>query len=159
MGAEEQMKQRLVKHIKGGEAFMPLDDMLKKISFEKLGERPKDLPYSFYELFYHIKANQKEILDYSTADEYKQASWPDDYWPEQRKPESREEWDNLKQEYFEERQQFCDHILESGKNLNDPVRPDTDHSLLREALLVIEHSAYHTGQLMVLLRLLGLHSK
>jgi uncharacterized damage-inducible protein DinB len=156
--ATTEIRNQLVNHLEGGEAFMPVDEMLEKISFEKLGERPEDLPYSFYELFYHIKANQKEILEYCTADEYQQASWPDDYWPSSNSPENKEEWENLKQEYFEERQQFCDHILDPGNGLTDPVRSGTEHSLLREALLVIEHSAYHTGQLMVLLRLLGLHS-
>lgn len=37
----------------------------------------------------------------------------------------------------------------------DVVQNGEDQTLLREILLVIEHNAYHTGQLFVLCRLLG----
>lgn len=54
MTGEQQMKEQLVKHLNGGEAFMSVDEMLKEIPFSETGVRPKDLPYSFYELFYHM---------------------------------------------------------------------------------------------------------
>ena len=69
MTENRQIKAQLIKHLEGGEAFMPLKELLNEIPFEKLGERPGNLPYSFFELFYHIWFAQKDILDYCKAEE------------------------------------------------------------------------------------------
>jgi uncharacterized damage-inducible protein DinB len=150
-----QIKAQLIKHLEGGEAFMPLEEMLKEIPYEKLGERPGNLPYSFYELFYHIWFAQKDILDYCKAEEYISHQWPNDYWPEASQPDTEAEWLELREAFFQNREELVAHLEDS--DLLQPVRPGTDHSLLREILLVIEHNAYHTGQMLIVLRELGLY--
>lgn len=152
------IKEQLVKHLKGGEAFIPVDKMLKEISFGKLGERPDGLPYSFYELFYHMWFAQKDILDYCKAENYKSHDWPKDYWPATQKPDTEAQWKELQQAYFISQNELVTFIQHPENDLLKPVRPGTDHSLLREILLVIEHNAYHSGQLLVVLRKLGLHN-
>lgn len=150
-------RKQLVKHLKGGNAFMPLEEIIDKINFEKLGVRPQALPYSFYEVFYHITCAQKDILEYSTSGDYKSAAWPEDYWPEKSSPESEKDWQKLRENYFRDRKTFENFILDPENDLNRPVKNSDEHTLLREILLVVEHTAYHTGQLLLILRLLGLH--
>ena len=158
MDAAIGLKEQLVRHLKGGEAFMPIEEMLKKIPFPELGKRPAGLPYSFYELFSHIRITQKDILDYCTKSDYPSHDWPDDYWPKEKAPENEAAWESLKKAYFLEREGLSKLILSPENDLSDPVPSTEKHSLLREVLLVIEHTSYHSGQLLVLLRLLGLHS-
>ncbi|MFO8147984.1 MAG: DinB family protein [Bacteroidota bacterium] len=153
-----EIRKQLSKHLKGGAAFVPVEEMLKMITFDSLGERPGKLPYSFYELFYHIRFAQKDILDYCSAEKYESHNWPDDYWPKEKAPESQTDWEQLKTDYFKERQQLADFLLNPKNDLLNPVRKGTKHSLLREILLVIEHTAYHNGQLLIILRQLGLYS-
>jgi len=153
---ERRIKEQLISHLEGGEAFLPLKEMLNKIPFNRLGEKPHGLPYSFYELFYHIRFAQRDILDYCTSEKYSSHTWPDDYWPKKYKPDSETEWDDLKMSYFTERKLLIDFILDPDTNLMAPVR-DSEHLVLREVMLVIEHSAYHTGQLLMMLRTLGLY--
>lgn len=157
MEGQREMKEQLVKHLNGGEAFMPVDEMLKEINIDKIGEKPANLPYSFYELFYHIWFAQKDILDYCKAEDYKPHKWPEDYWPKSSKPDTEAAWKELQQEFFDNRKELTEFLLDPGNDLLQPVRPGTDHTLFREMLLVIEHNAYHTGQLLVVLRNLGLH--
>jgi len=156
MDDASKLKERLIKHISGGEAFMPIDEMLKIITFDKLGERPNNLPYSFYELFNHIRFTQKDILEYCTLSAYKAPKWPDDYWPHQKVPTSILAWGDLKNSYFEERTMFIKHI--ENNDLLKRMNKETDHTLMREVLLVIEHTAYHSGQLLIILRQLGLYN-
>lgn len=150
-------KEQLAKHLKGGEAFASIENFIDKIPFGKLGERPHNLPYSFFELFYHIAFAQKDILEYVASQDYKASKWPDDYWPAETSPKSNEEWEKLKTEYFEDREKLESLLLNPKTDLNLPVKNSEDHSLFREILLVIEHTAYHTGQMLVILRLLGLY--
>lgn len=156
---EKKKKQReqLVKHLEGGLAYASIDSFLDKIPFEDLGKRPKGLPYSFYEEFYHIVFAQKDILEYTISGDYKTHNWPDDYWPENQSPVDEEEWENLKQEFFEDRDLFKKFIMDVQNDLDQPVRNSKEHTLLREILLVIEHNAYHTGQLVMIQRLLGVY--
>lgn len=152
------IKEQLKNHLFGGEAFMQLDEMLKKIPFDQLGVRPKELPYSFYELFYHIWYTQRDILEYCLKSDYSTPEWPGEYWPENCFPEDPEAWENLQKSYFEDRKKLGEFISSNKLNLDDPVPSRNEHSIFREVLLVIEHSAYHSGQLLIILRHLNLHS-
>lgn len=158
MEGTSEIKEQLVKHLHGGEAFMPVEEMLKEIPFDRLGEKPGNLPYSFYELFYHIWFAQKDILDYCKANYHQENDWSGDYWPTSAQPDTEAKWKELQQAFFDNRKELIEFLRHPGNNLLQPVRPGTDHTLLREILLVIEHNAYHTGQLLVVLRNLGLHS-
>ena len=68
MKEDMDIRDQLARHLEGGEAFITVDVLLKEMKFEKLGERPNNLPYSFYELFYHIWFTQRDILTYCTAE-------------------------------------------------------------------------------------------
>lgn len=148
---ESAIKNQLIKHLHGGEAFLPLDKVLDKFTFENVGSRIHGLPYSPYEMFYHIVFAQKDILDFCAAETYQTHKWPDDYWPKKVAPDTKAEWEDLKKSYFDDRDAL---VAFAGENdLSEVVKHGEDQTLVREILLVIEHTAYHTGQLVVLSRL------
>lgn len=152
------IKERLAKHLESGEAFMPVKQMLTKISFEDINTRPSNLPYSFYELFFHIVFAQKDIVKFSCSDDYTKPKWPDYYWPKDKNCKSKEDWESLKAEFFADRERLKKYVLDEDNELTQAVKNGKDEqTLLREVLLVIEHNAYHTGQMLVILRLLNLH--
>lgn len=153
----KKQRDQLVKHLEGGLAYASLDTFLDKVPFEKLGIRPKGLPYSFFEVFFHICFAQKDILEFTISGDYKTRNWPDDYWPEEQAPATEADWEDLKQEFFEDRELFKNFIMDTKNKLDEPVQNSEDHTLLREILLVIEHNAYHTGQLLMIERLLGVY--
>ena len=157
MEKDLKFREQLVKHLDGGLAYASIDSFLDSIPFKFLGKRPKNLPYSFYEVFYHIVFAQNDILEYSTSGAYKAHNWPDDYWPDFQEPESEDDWEDLKATFFEERKTLRDLILNPENKLNEPVKNSEEHTLLRELMLVIEHNAYHTGQLVLIQRLLGVY--
>ncbi len=159
MQGQEQMKDQLVAHLKGGAAFVPIEELLKSIPYGYLGKRTGNLPYSFYEVFYHICYTQRDILVYCIDDNYKLPNWPKDYWPESHTPKNIDPWNALKNQYFEDRDKFIKFIQDPATDLLATIGKENKHSLLREILLVIEHSAYHTGQLVVIQREIGTYGK
>ncbi|WP_324719396.1 DinB family protein [Salinimicrobium sp. HB62] len=158
MPAEFGLKKTLSKHLFGGEAFLTVDEMLNLIPFDQLSVRPHDLPYSFYELFYHIWYTQRDILSYCTEVDYSAPHWPAEYWSQQQGPRDAAEWKALKNAFFEDRQKLRQLINSEEAGLNDKVPSSEKHTLFREILLVIEHTSYHSGQLLIILRHLGLYS-
>lgn len=149
------LRKQLVNHLKGGNAFATIEKIVEEIPFDKVGIVPENLPYSFYQQFYHIRIAQLDIFDYCRDEDYKAPNWPDDYWPQNAEPKDESEWNELVQNYFEERNQFCDYIMDSSNDLFAPFESNKNHNLFREAQLVIEHTSYHTGQLYIIKRFLS----
>ena len=154
--AQKLLKEQLLRHLHGGEAFKNVEDLLEDISYKKSGERPVGLPYSFYEVFYHMAYAQKDILNFCLAESYTMPSWPKAYWPAEKKAKTKEEWKSLVSEFFEDRKLLMAFIEDENTDLLQVVKHGEEQRVLRELMLVIEHNAYHTGQLAIILRLLGL---
>ncbi|MFI2743955.1 DinB family protein [Zhouia sp. PK063] len=151
------LRQQLVNHLKGGLAFMSIKKMLDKITFEQLSIQVNNLPYTFYQQFYHMYFAQKDIIDFCIDKNYKEPSWPKDYWTDKKGPESEEKWNVLVNAFFNEREEFCNYLLNYANDLHTILPNGNSQTLLREAILITEHNAYHTGQLLIILRLLHLH--
>lgn len=147
-------RRQLADQLRGRQAFIPIEKLLEEIDFEDLGIRPHGLPYSFYEQFFHLRVAQYDILEFSRNPDYEAPVWPEEYWPVDDAPETGEEWENLKKGYFDEREAFIEHLLDQSNDLYKPLLHGDGQTLLREAMLILEHSAYHTGQLAIILRLL-----
>ncbi|GGZ52650.1 MULTISPECIES: DinB family protein [Mesonia] len=152
------MKEQLIRHLEGGEAFTPLDQILEEVEYDQLGVRPDGLPYSFYELFYHIVFAQQDILNYILDEDYLAPQWPDGYWCKVQCPKNEQAWQDLKNKFFKERKELIELIERPETNLNTTIKNSKEHTLFREIMLIVEHNAYHTGQLLVVLRLLDLYS-
>lgn len=153
----EAIKAQLLRHLKGGEAFMPIDDLLDKVRYKRIGERPVGLPYSFYEVFYHMHYAQRDLLDFCTAEAYKTPCWPKDYWSSEKTATSKEAWNELKASFFDDRNALIAFIENPETDLLEVAKHGDKQLVLRELMLAIEHNAYHAGQLLVIARLLGIH--
>jgi len=152
---DTQLRQQLVKHLEGGEAFIPVDEIVDRMPFEKIGIIPENLPYSFWQQFYHLRYAQCDILDFCRNPDYTPVKWPDDYWPNEPAPKNQREWRETIDAYFSERAEMAELIANPANDLTKPIPHGEGQTLLREVLLIIEHTAYHTGQMLVILRLLN----
>lgn len=144
----------LVKHILGGHAYIKTEEILTRIAYEKTGQKIPGLPYTFWQLFEHLRIAQKDILDFSSTSDYRELKWPDDYWPDNPAPDSPEQWNLSKEQFFTDRNKFTALLASNSDQLLTPFSYGSGQSLLREALLILEHNAYHSGQLVILARLL-----
>lgn len=158
MSEDIKIRERLAKHLEGGEAFMPVTEILKKIAFEDINIRPGNLPYSFYELFFHVVFTQKDIVKFTCSEDYTEPRWPDYYWPKEKVCKNKNDWESVKADYLVDRERLKKFLLDPDNALTEPVKNGKDHqTLIREVMLVIEHTAYHAGQMLIVLRLLNLH--
>lgn len=148
-------REQIIQQLEGGQAHLKIEDLLEEIDFEDLGKRPAGLPYSFYEQFFHIRVGQFDILDFTRNPDYDPRKWPEDYWPVEQAPESEEQWEELKKAFLKERDEIMNLVLDENNPLNKPFEHGDGQTLLREALLVLQHNAYHTGQLAIIFRLLN----
>ena len=154
-----ELKAELLKQmtalLDGGQAHVRLEDVMAAVPRELHGARPAGLPYSPWQLLEHLRIAQRDILDFSRNfdGQYKHLDWPGDYWPTEPAPADDAAWDRAVEQIREDREAF-EALLAHG-DLTTPFAWGDGQNLLREALLIADHNAYHTGELVVLLRLLN----
>lgn len=155
----EHIRKQLGKQILGGNAFKRIEDILEEVAFNQLGKHFDGLPYTFWQQFEHMRITQKDILDFSVGEDYHELEWPKDYWNPEPAPKDQDEWARSKQQFFQNRDAIVSLIQDPENNLTQSFAHGEGQTLLREGLLVLEHNAYHTGQLAILSRLINDNQK
>ncbi len=130
------------------------DDAVGDHPHDLLGAVPAALPYSIWQLVEHIRITQWDILEFSRNPHHTSPHWPDDYWPQQRAPAKSVDWKRSLDQITADRKAFIDLLHKSGEEIYTPFPHGDGQSLFREALLIIDHTSYHTGEIIVLRRLL-----
>jgi DinB superfamily len=153
-----ELRKQLKSLIDGGQAHATFDQAVKDMPQKLQGVVPQGSPYSAWQLLEHIRIAQRDILEFSdNADgHYRELKWPDDYWPKSPEPPSADAWQNSIKQIRSDRESF-EHLLDSvdDGNLIHPFAWGNGQNLLRQALLLADHEAYHVGELVFLRRILG----
>ena len=152
---EDELKTQLKALLDGGQAHARLDDAVTGLPYDLQGKVPAGLPYSPWQLLEHIRIAQRDILEFSDNEDgsYKPMKWPDDYWPNDAAPPDQSAWEKSVAAMRADRDAF--EKLLSERDLVEAFPWGDGQNLLREALLIADHEAYHTGELIVARRLLG----
>jgi hypothetical protein len=100
-----------------------------------------------------MRFTQADILEYVTSPDYAEKNWPDDYWPKSPTPPSEDAWSKTVRTIRRDRKKLLA-LLEQSDPLK-PIKFANNKNLLRELLLIVDHDAYHLGELVLLRRLLG----
>lgn len=153
MVQQEILITELEQLLKGGTAHAHLNDALKGLSAEQRGQKPYGLPYSIWQLVEHIRLAQWDMLEFCKDASHQSPKWPDEYWPEEAAPKDEEAWSQSLQQIEKDLKEMIE-LVKAG-NLYAPIPHGTGQNLLREALQVADHTAYHTAEIILLRRLLG----
>jgi len=138
-----------------GNAHVSLDKALDNIAFELLGKKPGGLPYSIWQIAWHINKAQEDILEFSRNPKYISPKWPEEYWPSETKPNSEKEWKSCIQQIKSDRKEFIGLLKHVGNEIYKPFEHGSGQSLLKEALVLADHNAYHAGEIIIIRRLLN----
>jgi hypothetical protein len=152
----EELLNQLVARLDGGQAHATFADAVGDFPANLRGIVPAGLPYSAWQLLEHMRLALKDILDFSLPPTggYHAMKWPDAYWPKENSPASAAVWDQSVAAIDKDLEKFKALMLKPDADLVKPFRWGTGQNLLREALLIADHQAYHIGELIVLRRLL-----
>ena len=149
------LRQHLLELLKGGSAHTDFKDGLKDFPAELRGKRPKGAPYSPWEVLEHMRIAQWDILEFSRDPDHKSPKWPEGYWPGKPEPPDEKAWDRSVNMFCQELQSMCALVADDATDLYARISHGEGQTILREALLVADHNAYHLGQLVLLRRELG----
>ena len=153
--SDKAVRDLLRKALAWKEAHATFDDAVAGIPTNLRGVRPANLPYSAWELLEHLRITQRDILDFCIDPNYSERKWPDDYWPPSPAPESDAAWEQSVREFVADRAALQKLANDASTDLDAKIPHGSGQTYRRELVLVIDHSAYHVGQLVLVRRLLG----
>lgn len=149
------LRKQLVELIKGGNAHTEFKKAIEDFPAEMRGKRPKSSPHAPWELLEHMRIAQWDILEFSRGGDHKSPKWPDEYWPESPEPPDPKAWDRSVNGFCQDMHAMCALVENEATDLYKQIPNGDGQTVLREALLVADHNAYHLGQLVLLRRMLG----
>ncbi len=155
MKQDKQLRDQLEKMMRGGLAFRPREELLEGITVQEAGKKVENLPYTIWQLLEHLRFAQYDILDFCRNSEYQAPEWPNDYWPKATAPKDEAELENVQKAIASDLEAMVQLIQDKENNLFEAIPHGSGQTLLREAMLIAEHSAYHLGEIVVMRRLLN----
>ena len=152
MDKDKALREHLLELLEGKSAHIDIASALEDFPLELINAKPNGAPYSAWQLLEHIRIAQWDILDFSRNPNYKEMKWPDDYWPaEDGTPES---WGSSAMQILDDLQAMRDLVSDEKVDLYAKLPWGNGQTILREAMLIADHNAYHVGQLMMLKKIL-----
>ncbi|HTM24667.1 MAG TPA: DinB family protein [Vicinamibacterales bacterium] len=149
------MRNQLAKSLDWGEAHVDFDKAVVGLPPELRGRRVPGLPHSAWDIVEHLRIAQHDILDFARNPKYQELKWPDAYWPPKPEPPDAHAWDASIAEFRRDREALKQLTIDPHIDLMSKIPHGSGQTYLREVLLVLDHNAYHVGELVALRRLLG----
>jgi hypothetical protein len=152
---KDPVREQIIKLLEGGQAHVTFDDVIKDFPNKLRGAKPDGAPYTAWQLLEHMRIAQWDILEFSRDAKHVSPNWPQGYWPKTEKPPSDAAWKKSIASIKKDMAGMQKLVENPKTDLYAKIPHGTGQNILREALLIADHNAYHIGQLLLLRRILG----
>jgi DinB superfamily len=152
---EQSLRKHLVELLEGGSAHAKFEDVIKGLPAKLRGRRPANFPHTAWMLLEHLRLAQWDILEFSRNPKHVSPPWPSGYWPKTEAPPSTAAWNKSVQQFQRDLKAMRTLVANRKTDLFARIPWGDGQTILREALLLADHNAYHLGQLLDVRRLLG----
>ena len=151
---ERSLRSQLSDLLVSKSAHLDLKVALKGLPGRYRGSKPRGAPYSIWQLLEHIRIAQWDILEFSVNSKHVSPKWPEGYWPRASAPPSEAAWRKTIRSVERDLASMKQLVLDPKTDLFAQIPHGKSQTILREALLVADHNAYHVGQIVLLRRML-----
>jgi hypothetical protein len=152
---DESLREHILYLLDGGGGHARFDDVIKDLPSNLRSTKPDKFPHTAWMLLEHLRLAQRDILEFSRNGKHVSPKWPEGYWPQTEAPPSDSSWNKSVQQFRRDLTAMQQLVSNPKTNLFARIPWGDGQTILREALLVADHNAYHLGQLVDLCRLLG----
>ena len=158
MPAAKQLETSVRKHVLyllgSGGAHLDFEAAVARFPASLRGAKPGGVPHTAWQLLEHMRIAQWDILEFSRNAKHVSPKFPDGYWPPTDTPPSARAWNQSVHAFRADLQAMVALVSNPRHDLLARIPHGEGQTLLREALLVADHNAYHLGQLVLLRKML-----
>lgn len=156
MDSQLLLRKELLNYLKGRHAHALLEDAVKNFPDKMMNEKPQNVPFSFWALLEHIRISQNDVVDFVLHPDYQYKDWPNDYWPGSDKKATKKMWQKTLAEINKDFATLIKIVNNSKTDLLTKIPHGEGQTIFREAVLVIDHNAYHIGEFILMRRVMGI---
>ena len=155
MDKDMALRDHLVKLLSSRQAHIDLDTAFANLPLELQGRKNEALSFTPWQLLEHMRIAQWDILEFSRNPQHVSPEFPGGYWPTTEAPPEVGSWSASVTSFRSDLDAMMDLVSNPTTDLFATIPHGTGQTVLREALLVADHNAYHLGQLVLVRRGLG----
>ncbi|MEJ2006965.1 MAG: DinB family protein [Acidobacteriota bacterium] len=149
------LREHVLYLLRGGGAHVDFDSAIAKLPPKLRGAKPAGIPHTPWRLLEHMRIAQWDILEFSRNPKHVSPDWPDGYWPKGDAPPDADAWAKSVRSFKRDLKEMEALVASPSTDVFARIPHGEGQTILREALLVADHNAYHLGELVVVRRLLG----
>ncbi len=156
--SQRELRARLVDALGGANAHMPFADVIRDVPAEARDRKTAGAPHSLWEVLEHLRITLWDILEFSRNPRHESPEFPAGYWPAAASTSAGGAWERSIAAFETDLAAFRDLVADPRRDLYAKLehpQAKPHHTLLREAMVVVDHNGYHLGELVLLRRLLG----
>lgn len=153
--SDQSLREHVIYLLEGGGAHLGFVDAIADLPDHLRGAKAPGCPHTPWRLLEHMRICQWDILEFSRNPDHVSPSFPDGYWPATDAPPTNDDWDHSVQQFCADLQAMIALVADPGIDLYAKIPHGDGQTILREALLVADHNAYHLGQMVFLRQCLG----
>jgi DinB superfamily len=152
---DKALREHLLSLLAGENAHLNFDRAVADFPFDLCGLKPDGIPYSAWQILEHLRIAQWDILEFSRNPHHVSPPWPEGYWPAADMPADETAWRASVNSFRADLRAMESLVRSPRTDLFARIPHGDGQTVLREALLVADHNAYHIGQLVLIRRLIG----
>jgi len=156
---DDPLRKHILELLRGGSAHLNFDAAIADLPAKLRGVKPAGLDFTAWRLLEHMRIAQWDILEFSRNPKYVSLEFPAGYWPQTDAPANDAAWKKSVAAFRADLKAMQRLVENPATDLFVPIPWGDGQTILREAMLVADHNAYHMGQLVMLRRLLGAWKK
>ncbi len=112
------------------------------------------LPYTAWQVLEHMRIVQWDIIEFCRNSKHVSPDFPEGYWPKPGQLGTAELWAKTGKRLRRELKEMEELVADASTDLFAKIPHGDGQTILREALLIVDHNAYHLGALAVIGRIL-----
>lgn len=154
MDKDKALREQLFYLLGGGGAHIDFDAAVKDFPVAAINRKIEHLPYTAWAIIEHMRIAQWDILEFSRNANHVSPKWPEGYWPAPDAAPDEAAWNKSIEDFRADLSEMKELVADPATDLFAPIAHGDGQTILREALLVADHNAYHLGVLMTMKRIL-----
>jgi hypothetical protein len=152
---DQSLRDHLLELLRGGHGHATFDKAVEGLTAQLRGAKAPGLAHTVWQLVEHLRIAQWDILEFSRDKSHVSPAWPAGYWPETAAPPDDAAWDKSLATFRQDLQAMQDLVANPETDLFAKLPWGDGQTVLREAMLVADHNAYHVAQIVSTRQALG----
>ena len=153
------LQDHLLYLLRGGGAHLNFENLIADFPPAIINGKIEGVPYTPWQLLEHLRIAQRDIVRFSIDANHVSPEFPAGYWPAPDTVADNQMWNDTVVAFQADLKEMENLVADQLTDLFAELQHGDGQTILREALLIADHNAYHLGAMVLMKRVLNREEK